>query len=59
MDLSFGGAGLKKEKINFHLQRVAGEDKIFRPLKQIVKNEYLYYMIKAFVGKNTIHRNHE
>ena len=58
IQLSFGGAGLKKEMIKNHIQRIAAEDKQCRPLQEIVKTEYLYYILKALFRKNTIHRHH-
>lgn len=58
IQLSFGGAGLKNEMIKNHIQRIAAEDKLCRPLQEIVKTEYLYYILKALFRKNTIHRHH-
>jgi peptidoglycan/xylan/chitin deacetylase (PgdA/CDA1 family) len=56
IDISFGSAGLKKDTVPFHLQRI--------PLEMgslgadvILKSEYVYYMIKSMFGKNTIHRS--
>jgi len=53
---TFGGAGLKHEKINRQLQRIAMESD--RPLtaRQLLNTAYCYYIIKAIFAKNTIHR---
>ena len=55
VDFSFGGAGLKNELYNQHIQRIPMEG-LSASGKKIIKTEYLYYLIKSFFGKNTIHR---
>ena len=54
-DYTFGGAGLKKEKYDFHFQRVPIE-KTTDHIQRTIKNEYIYYLLKAPFGKNTIRR---
>lgn len=54
--LTFGGAGLKKELIKGHLQRMGFETAVNRPIQQLIHTEYCYYLLKALVGKNTIRR---
>jgi peptidoglycan/xylan/chitin deacetylase (PgdA/CDA1 family) len=55
LDLSFGSAGLKKDIYDRHLHRIPMEmDEI--PARQIIHGEYLYYLLKEFVGKNQIER---
>jgi peptidoglycan/xylan/chitin deacetylase (PgdA/CDA1 family) len=53
--LLFGTAGMKKDQYGFHLQRVPAEDRDV-PLEQRIKGEYLYYLMKAPLGKNKIKR---
>ena len=55
-DLTFGGAGLRKECIKGQLQRFALESTPKMTAKQMLHTEYAYYMLKAFFGKNTIRR---
>lgn len=55
LDFSFGGAGLKNDCIDKHIQRIPMEG-INASGKKIIKSEYLYFLIKSFLGKNTIHR---
>lgn len=55
LDFSFGGAGLKNDCIDKHIQRIPMEG-INASGKKIIKTEYLYFLIKSFLGKNTIHR---
>jgi peptidoglycan/xylan/chitin deacetylase (PgdA/CDA1 family) len=52
VDLSFGTAGLKKDEIPFNIQRVAAEGKHAKSLESILKNEYLKFVGKFFLGKN-------
>jgi peptidoglycan/xylan/chitin deacetylase (PgdA/CDA1 family) len=54
-DLTFGSAGLKNDPVPFHLQRI--------PLElaglgagEVMRSEYLYYMLKKAFRKNTIKR---
>ena len=55
LDLSFGTAGLKKDTFARNLQRVPME-KGRQSAKKIIHSEYLYYFLKALIGKNRIHR---
>jgi peptidoglycan/xylan/chitin deacetylase (PgdA/CDA1 family) len=55
VDLSFGTAGLKKEKYDFHFQRIPMENSHFSAA-EILHHAYFYYVLKAFVAKNTIIR---
>ena len=54
-DLTFGCAGLKRDRAENHLQRIPYEDSSFS-VKQTLAFEYLYYILKSFVGRNTIKR---
>jgi len=57
MDMSFGSAGLKREDISFHIQRIPMEmDGL--SAAQIVNGEYLYYRFKNMFGKNTVRRSY-
>jgi peptidoglycan/xylan/chitin deacetylase (PgdA/CDA1 family) len=55
VDLTFGSAGLKNDPVPNHIQRIpletAGLD-----AEQILKGEYLYYLIRGLFGKNKIRR---
>lgn len=53
--LTFGTAGIKKENFKQHVQRIPVED-YSCDMKSILQKQYLYYMAKAFVFKNTIKR---
>ena len=55
LDLTFGGAGLKQDISPYHLQRFPMETSS-RPAQQIIPTEYLYYLLKAPLGKNRIQR---
>jgi len=54
-DISFGSAGLKKESFSNHFHRVA-MDSSNLPAEKIIATEYLYYLLKAPFGKNSIAR---
>ena len=54
-DMTFGAAGLKNENIPYHIQRIPVEEGKYSARKT-VKAEYVYYMVKACFGKNTIKR---
>jgi len=54
-DAIFGCAGLKKEKQAFHFQRIPFE-KSEKSVVNILKTEYLYYILKAAIGKNMMKR---
>jgi len=53
VDIMFGTSGLKLSPSTKLLQRIPMELKGNKG-KQIIKGEYLYYIAKAFVGKNMI-----
>ena len=53
--LTFGCAGMKQERISTHWQRIPMEDKP-RTAKQVIYQQYLYYLAKALLKKNTIKR---
>ena len=48
VDLSFGTAGLKDDKIPFHLQRIACEKDRLISVETILKRSYLKYIAKYF-----------
>jgi peptidoglycan/xylan/chitin deacetylase (PgdA/CDA1 family) len=54
--LTFGGAGLKKESIKGQIQRFGVETQQSTPLRTTLHTEYCYFLIKAIFGKNTIQR---
>jgi peptidoglycan/xylan/chitin deacetylase (PgdA/CDA1 family) len=54
VDLTFGSAGLKNDSIRNHFQRVAME--LNKEGNDIIKTEYLYYILKKMAGKNKIIR---
>lgn len=56
VDCTFGGAGLKNERLKKHFQRIPMEETTLSG-KKIIKSEYLYYLVKGPFGKNTIKRN--
>jgi len=51
VDLIFGTAGLKQTAVKNHLQRIAMESADFSG-ENIIKAEYLHYVLKSMVGKN-------
>ena len=55
VDFSFGGAGIKKDIHPRQFQRVPMEG-WNASAEQILKSEYLYYLLRAPLGKNTIVR---
>jgi peptidoglycan/xylan/chitin deacetylase (PgdA/CDA1 family) len=55
VDLSFGGAGLKKERYPGHFQRIAFERGKLKA-KDIYKVESIYSALQSIIGKNVIHR---
>ncbi len=54
-ELTFGTAGLKKEKFGHHFQRIPVED-YNTSMQQLLRHQYLYYLAKAPLFKNTIKR---
>lgn len=55
MDFSFGGAGIKRDVHPRQFQRVPMEG-WKAGAEQILKSEYLYYLLRSPLGKNTILR---
>jgi len=55
LDASFGSAGLKKDPVPFHHQRIEMEVGHV-PARTLLRGEYLYYLAKGLVGKNWIER---
>lgn len=55
LDLTFGCAGIKSENFPRHFQRIALEYESFSA-QSIIKGQYLYFLAKAMVRKNTIKR---
>jgi peptidoglycan/xylan/chitin deacetylase (PgdA/CDA1 family) len=53
--VSFGCAGMKRDAFSQHIQRIPFETGDLSA-KEILNNEYLYFLLKAIVGKNSIRR---
>jgi len=53
--VSFGCAGMKRDAFPQHIQRIPFETGSLNA-KEILNNEYLYFLLKALVGKNRIRR---
>ncbi len=53
--VSFGCAGLKTDAFPQHIQRIPFETGDLSA-KEILNNEYLYFLLKALAGKNSIRR---
>ena len=56
IDFSFGGAGIKKDIHPRQFQRIPMEG-WDASAEQILKSEYLYYLMRASIGRNTIARD--
>lgn len=56
VQLSFGTAGLKPDPIPTHFQRIPMEAGDCNPIN-IIKTEYIYFILKKLVGKHVIRRN--
>ena len=56
VDFSFGGAGIKNDVHPRQLQRIPMEG-LQADAEQILKSEYLYYLMRMPLFKNTIRRN--
>ena len=54
-DITFGGAGLKKDFMTSQIQRIPFEGTSLSG-EQILTSEYVYYLLKAFAGRNRIKR---
>ena len=57
IDLSFGTANLKQDSIVNNFQRIPMEIEGRLSAKQLVKAEYLYFILKKMLGKHIIIRN--
>ncbi len=55
VNITFGTAGVKKERISWHIQRITPEN-FNLPLEGVIYAECLYYLMKAPFGKNWINR---
>ncbi|MEM8907583.1 MAG: polysaccharide deacetylase family protein, partial [Bacteroidota bacterium] len=55
-ELTFACAGLKQAQFPFHFQRIPLEAYPSSAAQQM-RGEYWYYLLKAVLGKNKIHRN--
>ena len=51
--ISFGTAGLKKYRPG-HIQRIPMETELLKGAEPVLRAEYVYYFLKAMVGKNKI-----
>jgi len=54
--ISFGTAGIKKESILHHYQRIPMEE-FNAGAETVIKHEYMYFLLKEIVGRNTIIRS--
>lgn len=57
IDLSFGTASLKQDTISTNIQRIPMEVFGYESAEEIIKSEYLYYILKRIVGKHIIYRS--
>ncbi|GAB3200262.1 peptidoglycan/xylan/chitin deacetylase (PgdA/CDA1 family) [Pontibacter aydingkolensis] len=55
LKLTFGISGLKADFSDCHLHRIPVEG-TSKPVEQLIKSEYLYYLLKAPLLKNSIRR---
>ncbi|WP_163716312.1 polysaccharide deacetylase family protein [Mangrovibacterium lignilyticum] len=55
-DISFGTAGIKKERFPFHFQRFPMEHRIELSPKIRLKQEYMAYRLKQLLGKHVARR---
>jgi peptidoglycan/xylan/chitin deacetylase (PgdA/CDA1 family) len=53
--LSFGISGPKRDFCKYHLHRIPMEGTL-RPARDIIKTEYIYFLMKALFNKNDIQR---
>ncbi|MCP4440970.1 MAG: polysaccharide deacetylase family protein [Aureispira sp.] len=56
-NLTFGGAGLKKELIARNIQRFPMETQDIPSARRLVQTEYLYYILKRLFGKHIRRRD--
>ncbi|MEI7675252.1 MAG: polysaccharide deacetylase family protein [Bacteroidales bacterium] len=54
-DFTFGSSGLKKDRIKKNIQRIPMEIEDFSA-QEIIYGEYIYYLCKSLLRKNTINR---
>lgn len=54
-DITFGTAGIKKDTIANHIQRIPMDENL-KPAKRIIREEYAYFGLKALFNKNIITR---
>lgn len=54
-DITFGTAGIKRDREMKHIQRIPMEDGT-KNGKRIIRSEYAYFWVKSLFGKNTITR---
>ena len=54
VDLTFGSAGIKKDTVEFNLQRIPMEH--IASAEELIKTQYFYCLLKKLVGKNKIVR---
>lgn len=55
VDLTFASAGLKKDRISNHIHRISMDDYGYSA-EQRLKTEFLYFLLKKPLGKNTLKR---
>ncbi len=56
VEVSFGTAGLKEDSFPGHIQRIPMDDIKYRNGVMVLRTEYSYYIVKAFLGKNILRR---
>jgi peptidoglycan/xylan/chitin deacetylase (PgdA/CDA1 family) len=56
LDISFGTAGIKRDTVPNHIQRIP-MDASLKPAERTVREEYAYFVMKKFIGKNTLTRS--
>ena len=54
--ITFGTAGMKRDQITSNLQRIPMEFSS-KSAMDIIRTEYVYYVLKSFVGKNKLKRH--
>ncbi len=55
VDLTFGTAGIKEDKVRTNIQRIPVEN--FASLKKSFRYEYFYYFLRKIIGKHIIYRD--
>ncbi|MBP6260442.1 MAG: hypothetical protein KA370_02970, partial [Paludibacter sp.] len=56
VDITFGTANLKLDSVKSNLQRIPMEIKGSASAASIIKNEYLFFILKMFISKHVIIR---